>query len=315
MTPRSDVALVTGAGGFIGVNLCRALVDASIETHAIVRPGSGGHVPPLPPEATVHEADLRQPAAIRTVLAAVRPSLLFNAAVHNAYREDQSLSEVVGGNVVTLANLLDVCTKVDFPRFIHLGSSLEYSPSHNAHRETEALDPTSLRGITKAAATQLALFVAHRDSRPVTVLRPFSVYGPWEQPHRLVPRAIRAALTGEELPLTGPGLRRDYVFVEDVVDACLRAARTDAALGEAINIGTGVETSNEELVAEVERVLGKEVRVRTGAYPARETDSPHWRADIAKARRLLEWEPRHTLAAGLARTTAWIEGLLEQGVS
>ena len=52
MTPRSDIALVTGAGGFIGVNLCPALVDAGFETHAIVRPGGGGHVPPLPAEAT-----------------------------------------------------------------------------------------------------------------------------------------------------------------------------------------------------------------------------------------------------------------------
>jgi nucleoside-diphosphate-sugar epimerase len=147
------------------------------------------------------------------------------------------------------------------------------------------------------------------------VVRLFSVYGPWEARHRLVPQAIRAALTGEELPLTGPELRRDFVFVDDVVDACLRAASVDAALGEAINIGTGVETANEELVAEVERVIGKEVRTRIGAYSARETDSAHWRADISKAKRLLGWEPRYTLAAGLARTAAWMESLPGGGIS
>ena len=312
---RGDVALVTGAGGFIGSNLCRALVDSGFVTHVVVRPRSGNRLArPLPMEVTVHEADLRQPAAVSAVLAAVRPALVFNAAVSNAYVEDQRLSEVVCDTVLTLANILDACVEVDFPRFIHFGSSLEYGPGREKLGETNALEPTTVRGVTKAAATQLALHVARRDRRPITVLRPFSVYGPFEAGHRLVPQAIRAALTGEELPLTVPGLRHDFVFVDDVINACLLTANTDATLGEAINIGTGVETANEELVAEVERVLGREIRVRAGAYQPRETDSAHWRADITKARRLLGWEPRYTLAEGLERTSAWVESFLERGV-
>jgi nucleoside-diphosphate-sugar epimerase len=128
-----------------------------------------------------------------------------------------------------------------------------------------------------------------------------------------VPRAIRAAFTGEELPLTGPHLRRDFIFVEDVVDACLRAATNEAARGKVINVGTGVETANEELVEEIERVLGRKVRVEVDAHLVRETDRPHWRADISTAKQLLGWGPRHTLAAGLQRTATWVESLLEQG--
>ena len=313
MTVRRHIAMVTGAGGFIGVNLCRALVSAGFETHAIVRPGRGDAQRPLPTDATVHELDLQQSAAVQAVLAAVRPSLLFNAAVHNAHLPDQRLSEIVRGNTLIVANLLDACAEVGFPRLVQLGSSLEYGLSRTAHRESDPLDPVTPRGVTKAAATQLALVTARRDSRPIAVIRPFSVYGPWQHPARLVPRAIRAGLTGEELPLTGPHLRRDFVFVEDVVDACLRAAHHEAARGKVINVGTGVETANEELVAEIERLLGQKIRVEIGAQSERETDRPHWRADIAMAKQLLDWEPRHTLAAGLERTAAWVENLLEQG--
>lgn len=313
MTAQRQVAMVTGAGGFIGGHLCRALASAGFETHAIVRPGQGDDHRPLPTEATVHEADLQQSAAVHTVMAEVRPSFLFNAAVHNSHQPDQRLSEIVLGNTLIVANLLDACAEVGFPCLIQLGSSLEYGLSDGAHSEADPLDPATPRGVTKAAATQLALITARRDSRPIAVIRPFSVYGPWQHPARLVPRAIRAALTGEELPLTGPNLRRDFVFVEDVVDVCLRAARNEAALGKVINVGTGVETANEELVAEIGRVLGKKVRVEIGAHSQRETDRPHWRANITVAKRLLGWEPRHTLAAGLERTAAWVEHLLEQG--
>lgn len=122
-------------------------------------------------------------------------------------------------------------------------------------------------------------------------------------------------MAGDDLPLTGPGLRRDFVFVDDVVEACLRAAATEAVLGEVMNVGTGVETSNEQLVAEVGRVLGREIRVGTGAYPPHETDRPHWRADIAKVRRLLDWEPRHSLAEGIAQTADWVKLVDEREAS
>jgi len=115
-----------------------------------------------------------------------------------------------------------------------------------------------------------------------------------------VPTVVRAARDGTVLPLTGPGLRRDWVHVADVVDACVLAAGADRlAAGSVLNIGTGVQTANEELVALVERVSGRSIRVASGAHGGRSWDTGSWVCDATAARELLGWEPRTDLTTGL----------------
>jgi nucleoside-diphosphate-sugar epimerase len=104
------------------------------------------------------------------------------------------------------------------------------------------------------------------------VLRPFTVYGPWEAASHLVPTAV-AALRGYRMALTPPGYRRDLMFVEDVVDACLRA-KVDAAAGEVINVGSGMEWSNEEVVALVRAVTAGDFPIDVGAYPLTDIKGP-----------------------------------------
>jgi nucleoside-diphosphate-sugar epimerase len=152
---------------------------------------------------------------------------------------------------------------------------------------------------------------AARAGRPLVVVRPFSVYGPWESPARLVARAILAALRGEELPLTGPGHRRDFVHVADVVDGILAAARAPGVEGEVFHLGTGVQWANEELVEQVAKAAGRPLRVRAGAWPSSPSDVGHWVADPAHARARLGWSARHDLASGLADTVAWFRERLD----
>jgi nucleoside-diphosphate-sugar epimerase len=114
---------------------------------------------------------------------------------------------------------------------------------------------------------------------------------------------LRAAHTGEVVPLTGPGRRRDWVWVGDVVDACIRAAVVELDPdGLVCNIGTGVQTPNEGVVAAAERATGRIIRTDPGAHPGRDWDSAHWVADVRRARAVLGWEPTVDLEAGLART-------------
>jgi nucleoside-diphosphate-sugar epimerase len=137
------------------------------------------------------------------------------------------------------------------------------------------------------------------------VLRPTSVYGPWEPEDRLVPTALRAALGDGRIDLTGPDVRRDMVYVDDVVEACLCALAAKDIDGAVINVGAGRQWSNEEIVAAVGVATGRTLAVRSGAFPRRVSDTSHWVAEIGKAKRLLGWEPRHDLASGIAATLAW----------
>ena len=300
---------VTGAAGFVGANLCRKLLAAGAEVHALVRPRSDRHrLTDLESRLRVAAVDLCDRVALQATLQAVRPEIVFHAAIHNAYRTDDPLHPVVADNVVATANLIDVLAELGNTRLVHLSSSTEYGPTDQPHHEDDPLQPITRHGATKAAATLIVVQQAQQGVLPAVVLRLFSVYGPWESEHRLVPLAIRAALTGAVLPLTQPGLRRDYVFVDDAAEACLRAAVADTTHGEIYNVGSGKQTANEELVAEVGRVVGREVRTVVGGYAAHATDTMCWVADVDRAREHLGWSVRHSLAEGLAQTVEWIRG-------
>ena len=137
------------------------------------------------------------------------------------------------------------------------------------------------------------------------MLRAFQVYGPGDHPTRLVPVVLDAARTGAAVPLPARVSRRDWVWVGDVVDACVRAARAeDLPHGQVLNIGTGVQTSTEELVAVASRVTGRPIAVAAGAHPGREWDTDCWVSDPSLAASLLGWRASVDLAEGLARTWA-----------
>jgi nucleoside-diphosphate-sugar epimerase len=113
-----------------------------------------------------------------------------------------------------------------------------------------------------------------------------------------------AALHHQELLLTAPGYRRDYIFIEDLVEACLLALEAKGIEGEVINIASGQQTANEEVVDLIQELTGQKADVKVGMYPSRAHDKTFWVADIRKAKKLLGWEPRYTLKAGLEKTIA-----------
>lgn len=303
----ADRVLVTGAAGFLGANLVRRLLGLGIEVHAVVRPRAPApRLDGLGAGLVLHAADVRDAAGLAAAVTAARPAALVHlAAAHGHPHDAAARAEALAVSVEGAANLLAARSACGAARLVHVGSSLEFGPRERPLRPSDPLRPTTPRGLAKAAAA-LLVGEAARAGAPVVVVRPFSVYGPWEAPTRFVPRAIRAAVRGEELPLTGPGHRRDYVHVDDVVEGILAALRTPGIEGESFQLGTGVQWANEELVEQVAKAVGRPLRVRVGAWPASPSDVGHWVADPATSRARLGWSPRHDLASGLADTVAWV---------
>jgi nucleoside-diphosphate-sugar epimerase len=297
--------VVTGGAGFIGANLVRRLAALGARVHAVVAPSSP--LWRLEDEAAIvlHRADLTDAPALEGVIRRAAPVLVFHLAARGAARHGLGTATLVHANVIGTVNLLEATSRVPLVRFVHVGGSSEYGPHDGPMREDDRLDPITPYGASKAAATLLCRQTARAHGRPIVILRPFSVYGPWESPSRLVPSAIRAAVDGCELPLTAPGYRRDLVHVDDVVDACLAAAAADLPPGEIVNVGTGQEWTNEDVVSAISTVMGRVIRTRPGEYDARLSDTAHWVADVRKAERLLGWTPRRMLREGLEQTVQW----------
>lgn len=298
-------ALVTGAGGFVGAHLTARLVEDGWDVAGTVRPGS----PPWRLEALgvataveVIEADLSSPsgaAAVATRAAGTDVAFLLAAARTSATSKERAATAAVNGaGVLWVVDALPGrCQTV-----VRLGSSTEYGQSGGPMDEATPLRPRGFFGATKAAGSLLAVAAAEARGMRSAVVRAFQVYGPLDHPGRLVPRALAAARDGTPLPLTGPGRRRDWVYVDDVVEACVRVAAADhLPPGQVLNAGTGRQVANEELVAEVGRVTGRPVATVTGGHPGRGWDAPSWVCDPALARILLGWEAKVDLADGLAR--------------
>jgi nucleoside-diphosphate-sugar epimerase len=301
-------ALITGVAGFVGTNLVAALDAAGADVHGIVRPATNRwRLEALNARLVLHVGDLTDWPWLAALARDVRPDVIFHAAAAGEHHPStpEGRAGALLDTITSTATLCEAVAAAGGGRLVALGSSLEYGPAVVPLDEGRPLTPVTFRGATKACATILCRQIAGETGIPAVVLRPFSVYGPWEAPSRFVPTVIRALQTGGELPLTRPGTRHDYVFVEDVVAACLLAADAPGASGEVINVGSGRQWTNEELVEVVEQVAGARARVTVGAHPDRRVDTGHWVADIDKARRLLNWAPRYPLERGLAEMWRW----------
>jgi len=297
-------ALVTGAGGFVGAHLVARLVADGWEVTCTVRPGgSQARITDLGVRGAVDvvEADLSDRGATDAAGRAARVDVAFLLAAARAGATPAERAATAAVNSTGAVWLVDAlgehCRAV-----VRLGSSTEYAQTDGPIDESAPLAPPSFFGATKAAGSLLLAASAARRGVRSAVLRAFQVYGPLDHAGRLVPAALRAALDGTTLPLTQPGSCRDWVYVDDVVECCVRAALADELpSGQVVNVGTGRQTTNEGLVAEVERVTGRSVAVAVGAHGGRQWDTRSWVCDPSGARHLLGWEAKIDLADGLTR--------------
>lgn len=309
--PRSDrrlsgPILVTGATGFVGSNLARRLVLTDAEVHVLARPLASTHrVADINGRLRVHHADLREPAAVLGVLESVQPRVVFHCGAMLAGRMTRPAPELYATNLLGTVNLLDAASKVGVETFVNTGSFYEYGNTPVAVSEDDPCEPVDPYGLSKLAATLHGQMLARAEGLSVVTLRLFHVFGPFEAAHRLIPAVIKAALGKGELPLTSGTQVRDFVFVDDVVDAYLSAATAGGLAGEVINVGSGTGRSVREVVETLLMLLRSTVVPLWGRLPDPELEVRICVADRTKACRLLGWSPRHDLREGLQRTIAW----------
>jgi nucleoside-diphosphate-sugar epimerase len=306
--PAFERVFVTGSSGFVGACLVRALLERGHDIHLLLRPQARPwRLVDVFDKVTVHQADLLDSDGVTRAVRAASPAAVFHLATFGAYETQADARTILTTNVLGTLNLLEASSAAGVAAFVSTGSSSEYGFQSEPMREGARLEPNSYYAVAKAAQTHLCGLWAKKWPMGVVNYRLFSVFGPWEEPTRLIPTIIRRARAGLPLEMVSPHTARDFVFVDDVLDALLDLQTASQLKGEVINLGSGVEIKLQQAVDAVLELVGSKSEVRWGAMAARHWDASRWCADCTKAKHLLGWEPRHTFRTGLARMAAWME--------
>jgi nucleoside-diphosphate-sugar epimerase len=308
MDLKSENFLVTGASGFVGASLTRRLVKMGLKVHAMVGPeGDLWRIKDILPSLTLHRGDIQDEAFVRQVVEKSAPDIVYHLAVYGAYPAQKDAGRILVTNVLGTCRLLAALENVPYKLFINTGSSSEYGFKQKPMKEDDLPEPNSYYAVAKAAQTMFCQYAARTQKKSIVTFRLFSVYGPYEEPSRLVPTIIRRCLRGESLQMASPLTARDFIFVEDVVDAYLDVKRLMACGGQVFNIGTGRQTSLKHMTDTVLRMTEARVQVVWNAMQDRIWDTSFWVGDVEKAQRLMGYKAGTSLEEGLRQTIEWMK--------
>lgn len=305
--------LVTGAAGFIGSHLTEALVRAGAHVRAMVRYNSRNDwgllellTPSVRDELEVRSGDIRDSLFVDS---AVRDrEVVFHLAaligIPYSYVAPESYVET---NVIGTLNVLEATRRFGVQRMVHTSTSETYGTARYVPIDEEhPLQGQSPYSATKIGADKLAESYWRSFDTPVVVLRPFNTFGPRQSPRAIIPNIVIQALAGDTVRLGSLEPVRDLTYVDDTVSGFLCAA-TEHVCGETINLGTGRGVKISELLPIVFQCLGEQKKVVLDEQRVRPDKSEVMTliSDNSKARKLLGWEPRHTLDAGIAALIPW----------
>jgi UDP-glucuronate 4-epimerase len=309
--------LVTGGAGFIGSHLVARLlaeggwrvvvVDDFNDFYdpALKRRNVGPHLGRE--DFALREADIRDRASLDEVFAETR----FDCVVHLAARAGvrPSLAEPVlyaETNINGTVNLLELAREHKVRQFVFGSSSSVYGENEKVpFAEDDPVNrPISPYAATKAAGELLCHTYSHLFGLRCVALRFFTVYGARQRPDLAIHKFARLISEGEPIPVFGDGTtRRDYTFVDDIVAGVRAAMDYEESDYEVVNLGGSRTVSLSELIALLERELGREARI--DRQPPQPGDVPQTYADVTKARRLLGYDPQTPIEEGIRRFVEW----------
>ncbi len=304
--------LVTGGAGFIGSNLAEALVRAGERVRIFDDFSSGKreNLKSFAADVEMIEGDLRDMDAVRRAVDGVT-GIYHQAALRSVPRSVDNPLATNDVNITGTLQLLMAARDAGVERVVAASSSSVYGANEALpKREDQELLPVSPYAASKLAGEHYCRIFTRLYNLETVSLRYFNVFGARQDPDSqyaaVVPLFIQAGLDGVPLTVHGDGMQsRDFTYIDNVVQANLRAMEAPAAAGEAFNIACGSRYTLMDIVHAIERELGHPLTCRH--TPPRAGDVRHTLADIAKAERLLGFKPTIDFDEGMARTVAYIK--------
>lgn len=309
--------LVTGAAGFLGAHVCRALLargervcGVDSVTDSADPELARARLASLEGLLDFRRVDVAEPEQVETAFAAFRPTVVIHLAARAGIRASQRAPLACGrSNLTGFLGVLEAGRRHGVGHLVYASSSSVYGAgTRPPFREDAVLGaPTSVYAATKQAGELLAATYSATHGLPTTGLRLFTAYGPWGRPDMAYFRFATAIAAGAPVEIYGDGsARRDFTYVDDVVAAVLATAALPgpaAAPRRVVNVGRGEPVAVRDLVTALERALGRPARVVH--LPEEPGDLPATLADVGALRALTGTVPSTLFAEGITRFADW----------
>jgi dTDP-glucose 4,6-dehydratase len=311
--------LVTGADGFIGSHLTEELVRRGHAVRAFVYYNSCNswgwldHSPiEIRKEIEVFPGDIRDPYGVKEAMKEC--ALVFHlAALIGIPYSYHSPDTYVDTNIKGTLNILQAARELAVEKVVHTSTSEVYGTGQYVPiSEEHPLHGQSPYAASKIGADQVALSFYHSFATPVAIIRPFNTYGPRQSARAVIPTIITQIAQGDrKIKLGALTPTRDFNYIKDTVRGFIEIAKSQATIGQVVNIGSDFEVSIGETVQTIAAVMGVEIEIETEIKRLRPEKSEVERlwADITKAKRLFGWKPNYGGKAGFKRglqeTVAW----------
>ena len=302
--------LITGATGFVGANLVRMALKEGSEVYIITRKESDKWriddvLTYIAEYNADFDVDLRDYNKLKCVISRIKPEIIYHTATFGGRPSQKDAIRIVQTNIIGTINLIKACKKFGFDLFVNTGSSSEYGIKEKNMQEEDLLEPVNDYGASKSAATQYCQAIAKNEDLPIVTLRLFSPYGSYEESARLIPSVILSCLRRKRPKISSPNFVRDFVYIQDVLDAYAKLSEIPQLGGEIFNIGSGKQCTIGDVANKIIELSGYGIELETGMPQGWPNEPKKWVADISKADDILGWKPRYDLEDGLAETIRW----------
>lgn len=307
MSLNGKKVLITGAAGFIGSNLLRAILKrySKVDITIIIKPSTNlWRIKDLVKRVRILKNDLLDKSLLEKKMKDLKPDIIFHLATAD-YHSD-NLDQLIKVNTLGTLNLIFALEEIDYQIFINIGTSSEYGSVNHLMSEGNPLFPNSYYAATKAANTILLSTYAKLKNKPIITIRPFSVYGPYEIPGRLMSANIIKALRNHPIKIPRDKTVMDFIYVDDLVELLFKCIKLKIFTNFTFNAATGKGSSIEQVVEIIKR-LTKSKSIILKDYQKSSWHQSFWVGSNKLAQKRLGWKPRYNLEKGLIKTVRWFK--------
>lgn len=298
--------LITGASGFIGGHLLKKLAPLGCQVAVLTHQKKKTAV-----DAHVISGDLTVPESFSAAVKKWAPQIVFHLAAFKERKSDLAhFRQAIKVNLEGSLNLFEALEEAPLESVVVLGTGEEYGQNLPPYLEASREDPVNAYSWSKTALTHLCQLFFTSKKMPVTILRPGLAYGPKQSDDMFIPSLIRSLQKNVPFQMSLGEQTRDFIFIDDLINALLLAASQKKARGEIINIGQGIPVPLAEVALKIETFMNKENLIQMGKVPYRPREIMEYYMDLSKAKKLLNFTPKISLDQGLKLT---VEAYAKEG--